>query len=78
MKEMDLVAELEKIVADANARPATRVAAAKELARLRELQSPGRDDPLGQMRAVVEKYARKSRVWRGRTPIPCATLTFGP
>jgi hypothetical protein len=76
MPETDpLIHHFEEILADPEARPATKVAAGKELAKLRERQ-PVLVDPLGQMRSVVEKYAPELRAWRVCRLIPCVTSPF--
>ena len=62
-----LIRHFEKILADPTARPATKVAAGKELARLREREPAEAKEPLGVMQAIVEKWCPQSGVCR-RTP----------
>jgi hypothetical protein len=50
-----LITELERIVADPDARPATKVAAIKELTHLRQ-RMPEQRAPAGTMQALVERY----------------------
>ena len=76
MPETDLlIRHFEEILADPEARPATKVAAGKELAQLRERQ-PVRDDPPGQMRSVVEEYAPEVEGMEGVPPDPMRDLDF--
>jgi hypothetical protein len=76
MPETDpLIHHFEEILADPEARPATKVAAGKELAKLRERQ-PVLVDPLGQMRSVVEKYAPEVEGMEGVPPDPMRDLAF--
>jgi hypothetical protein len=76
MPETDpLIRHFEEILADPEARPATKVAAGKELAKLRERQ-PVPDDPLGQMRCVVEKYAPEVDGMQDVPPDPMRDLDF--
>jgi hypothetical protein len=70
-----LIRHFEDILADPAARPATKVAAGKELAKLRERQ-PVLVDPLGRMRAVVEKYAPEVEGMEDAPPDPMRDLDF--
>jgi hypothetical protein len=70
-----LIRHFEEILADPEARPATKVAAGKELAKVRERQ-PVLDDPLGQMRSVVEKYAPEVEGMEGVPPDPMRDLNL--
>lgn len=76
MPETDpLIRHFEEILTDPTARPATKVAAGKELSKLRERQ-PVLDDPLGQMRSVVEKYAPEVEGMEQAPPDPMRDLDF--
>jgi hypothetical protein len=70
-----LIASLEAVLADPKARPSTKVNAAKELARLRG-REPEPQDPLGMMRAVVEKYAPEVEGMEDAPPDPMRDLDF--
>jgi hypothetical protein len=70
-----LIASLEAVLADPQARPSTKVNAAKELARLRG-REPEPQDPLGAMRAVVERYCPEIPEMVDAPPDPMRDLDF--
>jgi hypothetical protein len=77
MPEPDpLIRHFEEILADPEARPATKVAAGKELARLREREPAEVTEPLGIMQAIVEQWCPQTPEERDLDPDPMRDLDF--
>jgi hypothetical protein len=71
-----LIRHFEEVLADPTARPATKVAAGKELARLREREPAEVKEPLGVMQAVVEQWCPQTPEERDLEQDPMRTLDF--